>query len=306
MVHIMKNRNGGKMNNTINNSDYVICMDASGDIVKEIAVENGIEFVPMEYSLGEEMRVSHGCEEETLLQKFYDGQRSGDLTKTSQISPFMYEEYFRKFLENGKSVLYFCLSSGLSSTYDSSRLAAENLKEEFPNLEVLSIDTLAATGGMGLLAEKAIENRKRGMNIRENFEVIQTLVPKIRHYFMVQDLMYLKRGGRVGAATALVGSALNIKPMLKIDEYGKLITTDKKRGDKAAMTALFSFFKENYNEELSNVIYICDADTPELAKLLEEKIKEEAPNVIIHRTMLSPIIGAHTGPGMLAVILLGK
>ena len=294
------------MDTVTSKSDYVICMDASGDIVKEIAVENHIEFVPMEYSLGEEMRVSHGCEEEALLKKFYNGQRNGDLTKTSQISPFMYEEYFRKFLEEGKSVLYFCLSSGLSSTYDSSRLAAENLKEEFPNLEVLSIDTLAATGGMGLLTEKAIENRKNGMGIHENFEAIQTLIPKIRHYFMVQDLMYLKRGGRVSAATALVGSAHNINPMLKIDESGKLITTDKKRGDKAAMTALFSFFKENYNEELSNIVYICDADTPELAELLEEKVKEEAPDVIVRRTMLSPIIGAHTGPGMLAVILFGK
>lgn len=286
--------------------DYVICMDASGDILKEIAIENNIDFVPMEYSLGDEMRTSHGCEDDKLLKKFYDGQRKGDLTKTSQISPFMYEEYFRKFLEAGKSVLYFCLSSGLSSTYDSSRLAAENLKEEFPNLEVLPVDTLAATGGMGLLTEKAIENRKNGMTLHENFEAVQALVPKIRHYFMVQDLMYLKRGGRVGAATALVGSALNIKPMLKIDESGKLITTDKKRGDKAAMTALFSFFKENYNEELSNIIYICDADTPELAKLLEEKVKEEAPGVVIRRTMLSPIIGAHTGPGMLSMILLGK
>lgn len=286
--------------------DYAICMDASGDILKEIAIENNIDFVPMEYSLGDEMRTSHGCEDDKLLKKFYDGQRKGDLTKTSQISPFMYEEYFRKFLEAGKSVLYFCLSSGLSSTYDSSRLAAENLKEEFPNLEVLPVDTLAATGGMGLLTEKAIENRKNGMTLHENFEAVQALVPKIRHYFMVQDLMYLKRGGRVGAATALVGSALNIKPMLKIDESGKLITTDKKRGDKAAMTALFSFFKENYNEELSNIIYICDADTPELAKLLEEKVKEEAPRAVIRRTMLSPIIGAHTGPGMLSMILLGK
>jgi len=287
-------------------NDYVICMDASGDILKEIAVENGIEFVPMEYSLGDEMRVSHGCEEDGLLKKFYDGQRNGDLTKTSQISPFMYEKYFRKFLETGKSVLYFCLSSGLSSTYDSSRLAAQNLKEEFPNLEVLPVDTLAATGGMGLLTEKAIENRKSGMDIRENFGAVQALVPKIRHYFMVQDLMYLKRGGRVSTATALVGSALNIKPMLKIDENGKLVTTDKKRGDKAAMAALFSFFKENYNEELSNIIYICDADTPELAGLLEEKVKEEAPKAVVRRTMLSPIIGAHTGPGMVAVILLGK
>lgn len=286
--------------------DYVICMDASGDLLREIAGENGIDFVPMEYSLGEEMRTSHGCEDEAVLKKFYDGQREGDMTRTSQISPYMYEEYFRKFLKDGKSVLYFCLSSGLSNTYESSMLAAGNLKEEYPGQEVLPVDTLAATGGIGILVERAIENKRNGMDIRKNYEAVRALVPKLRHFFMVQDLMYLKRGGRVSAATAIVGSALNIKPILKIDENGKLVTIDKKRGNKAAMTALFTYFKDNYDPELSNTIYICDADTPELAETLVEKVKAEAPDVVIRRMMLSPIIGAHTGPGMLSMILLGK
>lgn len=287
-------------------NDYIICMDASGDIIKEKADENGIEFVPMEYSLGEAMRTSQGCESEELLKKFYDGQRNGDMTKTSQISPFMYEEYFKQFLKNGKSILYFCLSSGLSSTYQSSILAAENLKEEYPDAEVLPVDTLAATGGIGLLVEKAIENKKNGMDIHENLESVQALVPYLRHFFMVQDLMYLKRGGRVSAATAIVGSALNIKPILKIDENGKLTTIDKKRGNKAAMSALFTYFKENYNPKLGNTIYICDGDTPDLAKSLTAKVQEAVPGIIIRRMMLSPIIGAHTGPGMLSMILLGK
>lgn len=283
--------------------NYVICMDASGDIIREAAEENGIAFVPMEYSLGDEMRTSRGCEEEALLKKFYDGQRGGDLTRTSQIPPFMYEEYFKDFLEEGKSVLYFCLSSGLSSTYESALLAAENLKEQYPEAEIFPVDTLAATGGIGILAERAIENRSKGMSIRENYEDMKAFVPHLRHYFMVQDLMYLKRGGRVSAATAIVGSALNIKPILKIDESGKLVTVDKKRGNKAAMTSLFTFFKENYNPEVCNTIYICDADTPELADSLVEKVREAAPEVLIRRTMLSPIIGAHTGPGMLSMIL---
>lgn len=287
-------------------NDYIICMDASGDIIKETADENGIEFVPMEYSLGEEMRTSHGCEDEELLKKFYDGQRSGDLTKTSQISPFMYEEYFKQFLENGKSILYFSLSSGLSSTYQSAILASENLKEEYPDQEVLPVDTLAATGGIGLLVEKAIENKKAGMDLHENYESVKALVPHLRHFFMVQDLMYLKRGGRVSAATAIVGSALNIKPILKIDENGKLVTIDKKRGNKSAMSALFTYFKENYNPELGNKIYICDGDTPDLAKSLASKVQEAVPGIQVQRMMLSPVIGAHTGPGMLSMILLGK
>lgn len=284
-------------------SDYIICMDASGDIIREAAGENEIAFVPMEYSLGDEMRTSQGCEEEELLKKFYDGQRQGDLTRTSQISPFMYEEYFKNFLEQGKSVLYFCLSSGLSATYESSLVAAKNLKEQFPEADLLPVDTLAATGGIGILVERAAENRKRGMSLQENYEDMKAFVPHLRHYFLVQDLMYLKRGGRVSAATAIVGSALNIKPMLKIDENGRLVTVDKKRGNKAAMTALFTYFQENYNPKVCNTIYICDADTPELAQKLVEKVGEAAPDVIVRRTMLSPIIGAHTGPGMLSMIL---
>lgn len=284
-------------------SDYIICMDASGDIIREAAMENHIAFVPMEYSLGDEMRTSKGCEEEALLKRFYDGQRRGDLTRTSQISPFLYEEYFKTFLQEGRSVLYFGLSSGLSSTYESSLLAAKNLGEQYPEAKLLPVDTLAATGGIGILVERAIANRGKGMSIEENYEDVKAFVPHLRHYFMVQDLMYLKRGGRVSAATAIVGSALNIKPMLKIDENGKLVTVDKKRGNKAAMTALFTFFLENYRPEVCNTIYICDADTPQLAEDLAEKVREAAPEVKIRRTMLSPIIGAHTGPGMLSMIL---
>lgn len=287
-------------------ADYVICMDASGDIIREIAEENAIEFVPMEYSLEDEMRVSKGCEEEALLKKFYDGQRNGDMTRTSQISPFMYEEYFDKFMEAGKSVLYFCLSSGLSATYESSMLASKNLKEKYPDLDVLPVDTLAATGGIGILVEEAIKNKKNGMGLQENYEAIKEMVPHLKHFFMVQDLMYLKRGGRVSAATAIVGSALNIKPLLIIDKNGKLATVDKKRGNKAAMLSLFHYFVENYNPRRCNTIYICDADTPELADALVAKVREEAPDVVIRRTMLSPIIGAHTGPGMLSMILVGK
>ena len=280
-------------------NDYIICMDASGDIIREAALENEIQFVPMEYSIGEEMRTSRGCESEELLKTFYDGQRGGDLTKTSQISPYMYEEYFKQFLELGKSILYFCLSGGLSSTYQSAVLAAETLKEDYPEAEVIPVDTLAATGGIGLLVEKAIENRKNGMSIRENLESVRAVIPRLRHYFMVQDLMYLKRGGRISAATAIVGSALNIKPMLIVNEEGKLV-------NKAAMSSLFASFKENYDPETDTRIYICDSDAPELAQGLVEKIKEAEPGVTIRRTMLSPIIGAHTGPGMVAVILFGK
>ncbi|MDE7106664.1 MAG: DegV family protein [Anaeroplasmataceae bacterium] len=287
-------------------SNYVILMDVSGDIVPESIEKWDLKFIPMQYSLGEEMRTSYGPESDDLMKKFYDGQRNGDLTKTSQITPYLYEEYFEPYLKEGFSILYLCLSSGLSSTYSAACLAKESLKEKYPDLDVFPVDSLAATGGMGVLIEEALKNRTAGMSLEDNKNALEALVPKIKHWFLVQDLMYLKRGGRVSSATAVVGSMLNIKPILKIDETGHLATIAKKHGNKAAVHALFEYFKVNYNEELTKTVYICDADARELALVLAAEVKKEFPNVEIKHTTLCPIIGAHTGPGMVAICHIGK
>ncbi len=286
--------------------DYVICMDSSGDIDRDVVRDNEILFVPMEYTVGEEVRTSGGCEEESLMKQFYDAQRNNIETRTSQIAPYTYTEFFRRYLEQGQSVLYFCLSSGLSSTYDCSRAAVAQLKEEFPEQDVISIDTLAATGGIGILVEKAAENRKSGMTLAENYENIQSLIPHLHHYFLVQDLIYLMRGGRLNAASAYLGSMLNIRPVLKIDEEGKLATIDKKRGNKAAVQRLLEYFDADYDPAYGSLVYMCDADVPELSEGMKTKLLEKYPDLNIRHTMLCPVIGAHTGPGMASVIFLGK
>lgn len=287
-------------------SKYVIMMDVSGDIVDESIKKWDLKFIPMQYSLGEEMRTSTGPEDAAVLKAFYDGQRGGDLTKTSQITPFQYEEYFEPYLKEGFSILYLALSSGLSSTFSAACLASETLKEKYPELDVMPVDSLAATGGMGILIEQALKNREAGMSLQENYKVLTSLVPKGRNWFLVQDLNYLKRGGRVSSTTAFVGSMLNIKPILKIDENGKLTTIAKKRGNKMAVQALFELFKEHYDEQITDTIYLCDADCKELSTLLAEELHKTFPNLEIKQTTLCPIIGAHTGPGMLAICHLGK
>lgn len=286
---------------------YLIYMDVSGDINEAYAEENGLRFIPMEYSLGDEMRTCEGIQSEEIMKKFYGGQRNGDFTKTSQISPYMYEEYLTPALEEGYSILYLCLSGGLSSTFQSAMMAQKNLKEAFPECDFYPIDTLAATGGMGVLAERAIRNRNAGMSLEDNYNDIVEATHKIKHYFMVQDLMYLMRGGRVSGATAVVGTVLNVRPILEIDENGKLITIAKKRGDKSAVAALIEYFKEHYDEESSeDIISIIDTDVKELGDKLEEEATSLYPNVTIRRNTLSPIIGAHTGPGMAAICFIGK
>lgn len=286
--------------------EYVIVMDVSGDIDAEIAKKNDIRFIPMEYTVGSEMRTCQGPESADFLKTFYDGQRNGDLTKTSQISPYMYETFFKEIFSEGKSVLYLCLSSGLSSTYQSACMAKQALEEEYPDVMFYPIDTLAATGGMGVLAERAIRNRENGMAIQDNYEDLLNTVKKIRHWFQVDNLMYLKRGGRISAATAVVGTALNIKPILIVNSEGKLDTVSKKRGEKAAIKELFAQFSESYNPESGDPVYICHSDNLPMASLLQEEVKANYPNAEIRVTGLTPIIGAHTGPGMTAICYTSK
>lgn len=286
--------------------DYVIIMDVSGDLNIDIDDNKEIGFIPMEYSIGGEMRKCIGPEDADVISKFYNGQRNGDFTQTSQISPYMYEEYLTPYFEKGMSVLYLCLSSGLSSTFQSACMAKESLKESFPDLDLYPVDTLAATGGMGVLAERAVRNKKAGMSVQENYKDLLEAVTKIKHWFLVQDLMYLKRGGRISAATAVVATTLNIKPILVINEEGKLDTVAKKRGEKGAALHLVEEFSKDYDPQTGDVIYVINADVPKVGEFLEEKIRERFPEATIRQSSLCPIIGAHTGPGMAAICYISK
>ena len=281
---------------------YVIFSDISADIPAGYAKENDIRFISMRYSLGDEDRVCEEIETEEVLKRFYNGQRNGDLTRTSQISPQVYMDVFTPVLREGKDILYLALSSGLSSTYQSSCLAAGQLKEQFPEREIVCVDSLAATGGMGLLLEAAVQNRKEGMAPAENGKWLEDNRLKVCHWFMVEDLMYLKRGGRVSAATAVVGSALNIRPVLKIEEDGTLKNFAKARGT----NSLVDYYEAAGDKKPGERIYILHADSQENAEYLEEKVKQINPQCSVTKMMLSPIIGAHTGPGMCAVVHFGR
>lgn len=285
---------------------YVIFSDISADIPADYAKEKDIRFISMRYSLGDEDRVCEEIETEEVLKRFYNGQRNGDLTRTSQISPQVYMDVFTPVLREGKDILYLALSSGLSSTYQSSCLAAGQLKEQFPEREIVCVDSLAATGGMGLLLEAAVQNRKEGMAPAENGKWLEDNRLKVCHWFMVEDLMYLKRGGRVSAATAVVGSALNIRPVLKIEEDGTLKNFAKARGTKRALNSLVDYYEAAGDKKPGERIYILHADSQENAEYLEEKVKQINPQCSVTKMMLSPIIGAHTGPGMCAVVHFGR
>lgn len=284
---------------------YEIFADMSIDIDVEFLKKNKIEFIPMEYMIGEE---THHCEEpdsDAVLHDYYEKLRGKVPTRTSQISPYHYIEVFKPYVEAKKPLVYLCLSSGLSNTYESALMAVKTLKEDYDDVQIEVVDTLGATGGMGLLAESAWKNREAGMSLQENAAWLREHAKKINYWFKVEDLMYLMRGGRVSAATAVVGTALNIKPVLTIKMDGRLDTVAKKRGTKLAIKYIVEQFERNFDGNTENSVYICCSDCKNEAEKLKATLLEKNPALKIHVTMLSPIIGAHTGPDMIALIYYG-
>ena len=284
--------------------DYAIYLDSSADIDPSFIKEHDIGIVAMSYTFGDQNRVCDGTEDEAFLKRFYDGQRAGDLTQTSQVTPQQYMDAFTPALEKGKAVLCISLSGGLTNSHDSIRLAKIELSEQFPDRTVYSVDSLGATVGIGLLAELAVKNRAHGLSAEENARDLNNMRHKVCHLFMVEDLMYLKRGGRVSAAAAVIGTALGVKPILVIDEKGTLTVTDKKRGEKSALEELERRFLASRDPEIHRVAII-HADVQQRAEKLAQKARDADPEARVTISPLGPIIGAHTGPGLTGIVYFG-
>lgn len=285
---------------------YEIFSDVSLDIDKDFLKEHAVRFVPMEYMLGDDTFHCDCPETDAMMHDYYDKLRQAIPTRTSQIAPFHYVSAFEPYVKEKKSILYLSLSSGLSNTYESAHAAVEMLKESYDEVNIEVVDSLGATGGMGLLTESACRNREEGMSLKENAAWLRENANKVNYWFKVEDLMYLKRGGRISAATAVIGTALSIKPILTINGEGKLDTIAKKRGDSLALKFLADQLTENLDESFGQTVYICCADCKDSAEKLKQLVLEQHPELTVKITMLSPIIGAHTGPDMLSLIHYGK
>lgn len=280
--------------------DYCIFMDVAGDIDRKFAQENGIVCLPMEVSLDGASETYTADENGMNLTEFYSKIKQNCSFRTTLINPALYEEFFRPYLSQGKSALYVCLSSGLSSTFQAAKTAALNLKDEFPDVDVVVVDSLLATAPMGLLAERMAENKAAGKSITENAADLNEIKHLIQGYLVVDDLNSLKRTGRIGAATAFFGSVLNIKPIITI-YGGGLHMVNKQKGIKKSLQAMGQYFVENFDPTISTTVYITDANEKDTADELEAEIRALAPNCNIKRCMLSPIVGAHVGPGSVLI-----
>lgn len=285
---------------------YLIYSDVSLDVDMEFAKANDLRFIPMEYMLGEDVFNCTEPESNETMHNYYEKLRKKVPTKTSQITPQHYYDIFEPLVKEGNALIYLCLSSGLSDTFSSANVARNMILDDYPEAKIEIVDSYGATGGQGILAECAINNRNAGMSLEDNAAWLRENALKIQYWFKVEDLMYLMRGGRVSAATAIAGTVLGIKPILTINNQGKLDTIDKKRGNKLAMKNLIERFEATFDPNLGKLVYISCADCLEDAENLKKQLLELHPDLTIRTTMLSPIIGAHTGPDMIALIHFGN
>lgn len=283
--------------------NYSIWVDASADLDME-RIGGQVRVLPMEYTQGDARKDSFSAETDAERHAFYDIQRGGAVTHTSQIAPMQYREQLGPVMDR-EGVLYLALSGSLTQTVDSALSAREKLLRDHVH-SIQIVDTLSATGGIGLLAEIALENRARGMSLEENAASVREWAGRVCHCFMVEDLMYLMRGGRVSAATAVMGTVMGIRPILVIDREGRLITVGRIRGQKAAEKELLRFFGSAREQSSGRRVFIVHGDAPEAAAEMRSRLLDADPALEISVRPLCPVIGAHTGPGMLGVIFFGS
>ncbi len=243
---------------------------------------------------------------EQWLKEFFDGLRAGETATTAAVNPTGWETVIEPILQGGEDVLVLAFSSGLSATYQSAVIAAEELSERYPDRKIKVVDTLCASLGQGLLVYYACQKRDAGFSLDDLTAWCEENKFRLCHWFTVDDLMYLKRGGRVSAATALVGTMLKIKPVLHMDNEGHLINMSKTRGRKASIEALADKMGSLSLPGENDTVFICHGDCMDDAKYLESLVKERygVKNVLIY--YVGAVIGSHSGPGTLALFFLGK
>jgi len=285
--------------------NYVIVVDSTTDLPPNIAEELGVTVVPLIFRIDDKEYLNYLDYRELSVKDFYDALRAGKTASTAQNTVHKYMEAWEPFLKEGKDILYMCLSSALSKSYDQSVLASREAMEEYPDRKVITIDSRSASLGQGLLAYYASQAQKEGKSLEENAAYIEALIPKLNHWVVPDDLHHLRRGGRVSGASAFVGTMLSIKPILTIVDDGRLIPASKARGWGKAEQYIFDRMKEQ-EVNADTIVFIAHSDSQEKADKVADTIREKFGVKKFIINCIGPVIGAHTGPGTLAIIFLGK
>ena len=285
-------------------NDFVIYTDSACDIPEETLSEWGVAYSSLTYVFEGDPREYGNYE--LPFGEFYDRVRRGGVARTSAVNADTFLRGFEAILAQGKDILYIGFSSGLSSTCGDARIAAGELAKKYPERDIRCVDTLSASAGFGLLVWMAVSCKRGGGTLDECEQVLRDNRFRLCHWFTVEDLVYLKRGGRISAATAFVGNMLSFKPVLHMDDEGHLVNRFKVRGRSASIEALCDKYGELALDKAGGTVFIshgdCEDDARRLAGLLHERYGAEVSRIVC----VGPVIGAHSGPGTLALFFVGR
>jgi len=281
---------------------YRIITESSCDISEELLKEWQVELIRMPF-LFQDNGEQH-LDGDEPIHAFYDEMRNGRVAKTSSVNEDTYTGAFVPLLEKGEDILYVAFSSGLSVTCETGRSVAKRLLEKYPERSIRVVDSLCASAGQGLFVYLAAQNRDAGMSLDENADALEADKLHLCHWFTVDDLKYLKRGGRVSAATALLGTALNVKPVLHVDDEGHLIKMTQVHGRKKSIRKMAEMLGETIYK--GSPVFISNGDCPEDAEMLARILEQEYQVKTNLITPIGSVIGAHSGPGTLALFFRGE
>ena len=286
--------------------DYVILTDSCCDLTAEMAAELGVEVLPLSLQMEGKTYRNYLDGRDIGFQEFYARIRNGAQATTSAVNVGEFEAKMREILKTGKDILSISFSSALSTTYQSSVIAAEELKSEFPDARILTVDSLCASLGQGLFVWLCAQEQKKGKTIDEVKAFAEKTKAHLCHWFTVDDLNHLKRGGRISAATALFGTMLAIKPVMHVDDEGRLTPVSKARGRRASLTALVDRMAESAMDPENQTVFISHGDCLEDAEFVAGEVRRRLGVKAIHINYVGPVIGNHSGPGTMALFFLGK
>ena len=286
--------------------DFVIMTDSCCDMTAEMAGQLGLEVIPLSLNMGDQVYQNWLDGREIGFHDFYVRLREGALATTSAVRVGRFEEAMRKVLGENKDILYLAFSSALSTTYQSAVIAADDLRGEFPGAKVLVVDSLCASLGQGLLAYLCAREKQRGRTVEEVCAFAEETKGHVCHWFTVDDLNHLKRGGRISAATALFGTMLSIKPVMHVDDTGHLVPVSKARGRRASLLALVDRMEETAVNPAEQTVFISHGDCEEDARFVAEEVRRRFGVSEVHINYVGPVIGNHSGPGTLALFFLGS
>ena len=286
--------------------EYVIMTDSSCDLPQELADQLGLEVLPLEVMADGKNYRNWLDGREIGFKEFYKLAREGKELKTSAVNTAAFEEKMEKLLKEGKDILYIGFSTGLSTTYNSGEAAARELREKYPDRKIYTVDTLAASLGQGMIIYYAAKKKEAGATIEEVRAFVENEKLHMCHWFTVDDLNYLKRGGRISAATAAVGTMLSIKPVMHMDNEGHLVAVGKARGRKAALCQLLDTMGELGEGLEGQTTFICHSDCMDDAQYVASQMKERFGVAQVNINWIGPVIGAHTGPGTIGIFFWGR